>query len=167
MISISVELVALNMMISLTVEAALDMPQLRALSRRALKQSMRLLLPVAVLTAAIAPWALLIFGSQYSDSGTTLLRLLALGSIPNVIVALGVGVARIEHRGWVVTAVQGAIFAIVVGVSELLLPGMGIAAVGVAWTGAQFLLAAVLLATILRPVLLTQGAVADAAGDGH
>jgi O-antigen/teichoic acid export membrane protein len=155
MISISVELVALNMMTSLTVEAALDMPRLRQLSRRALKQSMRLVIPVAALTAVLAPLGLLLFGSGYADHGTTLLRILALGAIPNVIAALGAGVARIEHRGWVVTAIQGFQFAFVVALSAALLPGVGITAVGIAWTGCQFILAAVLLATILRPVLLS------------
>ncbi len=155
MISISVELVALNMMTSLTVEAALDMPSLRKLSRRALRQSMRLVVPVAALTALLAPLGLLLFGSEYSDEGTTLLRLLALGAIPNVIAALGAGVARIEHRGWVVTAIQGFQLVFVVSLSAVLLPGVGIAGVGIAWTGCQLILAAVLLATILRPVLFS------------
>ena len=157
MISISVELVALNMMTSLTVEAALDMPRLRQLSRRALKQSMRLVVPVAALTALLAPLGLLLFGSDYADEGTTLLRILALGAIPNVIAALGAGVARIEHRGWIVTAIQAFQFAFVVALSAVLLPGAGIAAVGIAWTGCQFILAVVLLATILRPVLISGG----------
>jgi O-antigen/teichoic acid export membrane protein len=153
-ISLSVELLALNMMTSLTVEAALDMPRLRQLARRALTHTMRLVVPAAALAALAAPVVLLVFGSAYADAGTTLLRLLALGAIPNVIVALGIGVARIEHRGWIVVAVQGTQFAIVVGASALLLPSMGIAAIGLTWTSCQFLLAAVLLASILRPVLL-------------
>jgi len=157
MISISVELVALNMMTSLTVEAALDLPRLRQLSRRALTQSLRLVVPVAALTVVLAPIGLLVFGSEYADEGTTLLRLLALGAIPNAIVALGAGVARIEHRGWIVTAIQGFQFVFVVALSAALLPGVGIAAVGVAWTGCQFLLATALLATVLRPVLFSGG----------
>jgi O-antigen/teichoic acid export membrane protein len=162
MISISVELVALNMMTSLTVEAALDMPALRRLARRALAHSMRLVVPVAALTALVAPLALRIFfGDDYADAGSSLLRLLALGAIPNVLVALGAGVARIEHRGWIVVAVQGFQFVFVVGLSALLLPSMGIEAIGVIWTGCQFLLAAVLLATILRPVLLSDSGDAD------
>ena len=155
MISLSVELVALNMMTSLTVEAALDMPHLRQLSRRALTHSMRLVVPVAALTVLLAPYGLLLFGSEYADEGTTLLRLLALGAIPNVIAALGAGVARIEHRGWIVTAIQGFQFVFVVALSAALLPGVGIAGVGIAWTSCQFLLAAALLATILRPVLFS------------
>jgi O-antigen/teichoic acid export membrane protein len=156
MISLTVELVALNMMTSLTVEAALDMPRLRQLSRQALKHSMRLVVPVAALTALLAPLGLLVFGSEYAEEGTTLLRLLALGAIPNVIAALGAGVARIEHRGWVVTAIQGFQLVFVVGLGAALLPGVGIAAIGIAWTSCQFLLAAILLATILRPVLFSR-----------
>jgi O-antigen/teichoic acid export membrane protein len=157
MISISVELVALNMMISLTVEAALDMPRLRQLSRRVLTQTMRLVVPLAALTALLAPLGLLLFGSEYADEGTDLLRLLALGAIPNVIVALGTGVARIEHRGWIVTVVQGFQFVFVVALSAALLPTVGVTGVGIAWTGCQFFLAAVLLATTLRPVLFRTG----------
>lgn len=156
MISLSLQLVALNVTTSLTVEAALDMPRLRRLSRQALTHSMRLVAPMAALTALAAPLVLLVFGHAYADAGTGLLRLLALGAIPNVIVALGIGVARIEHKGQVVVAVQGVQFAIVLGLSALLLPSTGIEAVGATWAGSQFLLAAVLLATILRPLVLPE-----------
>jgi O-antigen/teichoic acid export membrane protein len=154
MICLSLQLVALNVTTSLTVEAALDMPKLRRLSRQALAHSMRLVAPMAVLTGLIAPLALLVFGQEYADSGTNLLRLLAVGAIPNVIVALGIGVARLEHRGGFVVVVQGIQFAIVLGLSALLIPDVGVVAVGWTWTGAQFLLALVMLATILRPLVL-------------
>jgi O-antigen/teichoic acid export membrane protein len=171
MISITVELVALNMMTSLTVEAALDMPRLRHLARRALRQSLRLVVPVAALTVLLAPLGLLIFGREYADEGTTLLRLLALGAIPNVIAALGAGVARIEHRGWIVSVIQGFQLVFVIALSAALLPSLGIEAVGIAWTGCQFILAAALLATVLRPVLFgggpgSEGGVANPAGGG-
>ena len=156
MISLSLQLVALNVTTSLTVEAALDMPQLRRLSRQALGHSMRLVAPMAALTVLIAPVALLAFGSAYADAGTTLLRLLAAGAIPNVIVAVGIGVARIEHKGQVVVAVQGAQFAIVLGLSAILLPSAGIVAVGLTWAGSQVILAGILLLTILRPLVLPQ-----------
>jgi O-antigen/teichoic acid export membrane protein len=156
MICISLQLVALNVTTSLTVEAALDMPRLRRLCRQALTHSLRLVAPLAALTALVAPLALMIFGEAYADAGTDLLRLLAAGAIPNVIVALGIGVARIEHKGHVVVAVQGLQFAIVLGLSALLIPDVGVVAVGWTWTGSQFLLALVMLATILRPLVLPQ-----------
>lgn len=172
MICISLQLVALNVTTSLTVEAALDMPRLRRLCRQALTHSMRLVVPLAALTALVAPLALLIFGDAYADSGTNLLRLLAVGVIPNVVVALGIGVARIEHKGHAVVAVQGTQFALVLGLSALLIPEIGVIAVGWTWTGSQVLLALVMLATVLRPLLLPQrlqppqdqGAAADRPG---
>jgi O-antigen/teichoic acid export membrane protein len=153
-ICLSLQLVALSVTTSLTVEAALDMERMRALVRRSLAHSMRLVAPLVALVALVAPLALLVFGQAYADAGTGLLRLLALGTIPNVIVALGIGVARIEHRGQTVVVIQAAQFAILVGLSAVLLPGMGIDAVGVTWVGSQVVLAAVLLATILRPLVL-------------
>ncbi len=101
-------------------------------------------------------WYLLVFGQAYADAGTNLLRLLAVGAIPNVIVALGIGVARIEHKGGIVVAIQSVQFAIVLGLSALLLPDIGVVAIGWTWTGSQVLLALILLATILRPLVLPE-----------
>ena len=151
--SLSLQLVAINMMTSLTVEAALDMQALRRLAMQALRHSLRLIVPVVVLTVIVAPWLLLLFGQDYSDAGTPLLRWLAIGAIPNVIVTLGLSVARIEHRGAIVVAFSGAHAIAVIGLSALLLGELGIEAVGIAWTGSQTVLALVMLATLLRPVL--------------
>jgi O-antigen/teichoic acid export membrane protein len=156
MICLSLQLVSLNVTTSLTVEAALDMPRLRRLCRQALAHSMRLVAPMAALTALVAPLALLVFGQAYADAGANLLRLLAIGAIPNVVVALGIGVARIEHRGGFVVVVQGIQFAIVLGLSALLIPDIGVIAVGWTWTGSQFLFALAMLATILRPLVLPE-----------
>jgi O-antigen/teichoic acid export membrane protein len=163
LVCISLQLVAINVITSLTVEAARDMSQLRRLTRRTLNHTMRLVGPLALLTALVAPLALLIFGQAYADAGTSLLRLLAIGAIPNVFVALGIGVARIEHKGLWVAAVQGAQVAIVLAGSALLLPDVGIEAVGFIWAGSQFLLAAILLGTILRPLLWPWRPTAEAA----
>lgn len=155
MVSLAIELVALNVMTSLTVEAASDMARLQQLTRRALRQALRLVVPIAVLTAALAPLALLVFGPDYAEEGADLLRLLALGMIPNTVVALGVSVARIQERGRIVVAVQGAHAVTVLVVSALLLPSMGIVAVGVTWSATQAVLALVLLAGLLRPLLFS------------
>lgn len=152
--SLSLQLVALNMMTSLTVEAALDMEAMRQLARRTLAHSMRLVAPPVLLTLALAPYGLLIFGQDYSEAGTPLLRWLAIGAIPNVVVALGVSIARIEHRGWAVVISQGAHAVLVIALSAVLLPGLGIEAVGISWDISQTAIALVMLVTILRPLLL-------------
>jgi O-antigen/teichoic acid export membrane protein len=151
--SLSLQLVAINVMTSLTVEAALDMAALRRLSRQALGHSLRLVAPMVAVTVVAAPWILLIFGQDYADAGTPLLRWLAIGALPNVIVTLGISVARIEHRGSIVVGFPAAHAIAVIGLSAVLLPSLGIEAVGIAWTGSQTVLALTMLATILRPVL--------------
>jgi O-antigen/teichoic acid export membrane protein len=157
LISLSLELVALNVTTSLTVEAALEPAQLRVLTRRALRHSMSMVIPLSVFTAVAAPWLLLIFGSGYADVGTPLLRVLILGMIPNVFVALGISVARIEHRGSILFVVPAVSCFLVLGISAGLLPRLGIVAVGVAWTATQALLAVCLLGGILRPLLSRRG----------
>jgi O-antigen/teichoic acid export membrane protein len=157
LISLSLQLVAVNVMTSLTVEAALDMPRLRELVRQAFAHSMRLVLPVVALAAVAAPWVLLVFGSAYADAGTPLLRWLAIGAIPNVIVSVGVSVARIKHQGWVVVVAQGGNSVVVVALSAVLLSSLGITAIGIAWTASQTLIALLMLGSILRPLLLAGG----------
>ena len=155
MVSLGIELIALNVITSLTVEAASDPARMRDLTRQALGHALRIVAPVSAVVALVAPWALLVFGSDYADEGAGLLRLLALGMVPNVIVALGIGIARIQHRGRVVVAIQGThAIAVLVG-SAVLLPGLGIVAVGIVWTASQATIAAVLLATLLRPLLFS------------
>jgi O-antigen/teichoic acid export membrane protein len=151
--SMSLQLIALNMMTSLTVEAAVDLPQLRRLAQRALAQSFRLSLPLLLLGAVAAPLILRVFGSDYAEDGTALLRWLMLGGVPNVIVALGITVARIEHRGGAIALVQGLNAALIIGISAFLIPDHGIEAVGVAFAASQTLLTLLLAATILRPLL--------------
>jgi O-antigen/teichoic acid export membrane protein len=155
--SLSLQLVAVNMMTSLTVEAALDMDAVRRLARQALRHSLRLVTPLVAATVVVAPWILLIFGQEYADAGAPLLRWLAIGALPNVIVTLAISVARIEHRGSIVVGFAAAHAVAVIALSALLVPEMGIVAVGIVWTGSQTVLALIALATILRPLLFRNG----------
>lgn len=153
LISLSLQLIAINMMTSLTVTAAVDLPRLRLLSRRAIGQSFRLVAPLVLIGFVAAPLVLRIFGSDYADAGTPLMRWLLVGAIPNVIVSLGVTVGRIEHRGGVVLLAQAANSVIVIALSALLISGSGITGVGIAFAVSQTVLALGLGATILRPLL--------------
>jgi O-antigen/teichoic acid export membrane protein len=153
LISLSLQLVAINVMTSLTVEAATDLRRTRALARQALAHSMRLVAPLALLTALVAPVGLLLFGRDYADAGTPLLRLLALSAIPNVIVSLGMSIARLEHRPWTIVVAQAANAALLIGLGAVLLSSNGIEGIGIAFTISQTLIALALLGGILRPLL--------------
>jgi O-antigen/teichoic acid export membrane protein len=162
-IFMALALVPVSMMASLTVEAAIDMAQLRQLTRRALRQTMLLVCPLAAVIAIAAPWLLLAFGDAYSHAGAPLLRLFAAAQIPTVLVVLGISVARIEHRGGVVLGVHAAQAVLVLGLSAILVPSMGIKGVGVAWLVSHTLIAVVLLGGILGPLVLPQRRAGDAA----
>ena len=149
-IFIGLQLVAINMTTSLTVEVARDEALLSDYCRRALLQSVRLLLPVAVFLLIAAPYVLRVFGSDYADEGTTTLRLLALATIPNAIVMVGISVARIRHQAWLVLVAQAVMAGVGVGLSYALLPGLGLSGTGLAWIVAQVVAALVFLFGPLR-----------------
>lgn len=155
-ISIGLQLIALNMTISLTVEAALDESRLRQLTRRALAVTMWIVVPVAVVSAVAAPLILGAFGAAYAAEGDTLLVLLALAAVPNVLQTLGLAVARVQHRGRLVLAIQASQCVLALGLSAVLLPRHGIEGVGIAWLVSQVVVSAGVVAGPLRPLLLTR-----------
>jgi len=153
-IVVGLQLIATNMSISLTVEAALDQARLRDYYWRVFKQSLRLLLPLAALIFVAAPWFLRIFGANYAAEGTALLRWLALAALPNVLVVLALSVARVRNQSRWVLLIQGLVAIITLGVSYVFLPTFGIVAVGWAWFASQLLVGGGLMFTMARPIFL-------------
>jgi O-antigen/teichoic acid export membrane protein len=145
LIASSLQLVAGNVSISLTVAAASEPGRLRSYAARAFRQCARLLLPLALLIIAGAPFLLQVFGPEYAARGSLLLRLLALGALPNMVVMLAISVARVQGRGGEIVAIQLALSALVLGLSLLLIGPYGISGVGLAYLLGQSLVAAPLL----------------------
>ncbi|MCB0061267.1 MAG: hypothetical protein KDE19_04110, partial [Caldilineaceae bacterium] len=130
MIASGLQLIALNLTTSLTVEAARDEAKLALYCYRILQQSLKLLLPLILLVSFAAPWILLVFGTDYRDAGTALLQLLALSSIPNAVVMLYLSFVRIQNRVGGVIFTQGALCILLLGLSYVLLPQWGITGIG-------------------------------------
>jgi O-antigen/teichoic acid export membrane protein len=151
-ISTGVQLVAMNMTTSLTVEVAYDESKLSDYCRSVMVQTMRLVVPIAITLMVGASYILLVFGHAYSREGATCLRLLAIATIPNVVVALGIGVARIHHDGRMALLIPGIGSVVSIGLSLALLPRLGIDGAGWGWLVGQLIVAAWLLAGLLRPV---------------
>jgi O-antigen/teichoic acid export membrane protein len=151
-IAVALGLVAVNMTMSLTVEVAFDESRLRDFGRRAIVHTTRIVVPVVVVLVAISPQILEVFGHSYARSGTTLLRLLAIASVPRIVVELGLSVARIQKRGRGVIGIQGGQCVLVLGLSLLLLPRFGINGVGIAWLVTQVVLTVALVLGVLRPL---------------
>ena len=143
-------LVAYNMGSSLIVEAARAPDRLVEHARRVLRHNAILIAAAATLMVVTAPWLLDLFGPQYSQHGTVLLRLLALSALPNLVLGVAVDVARARRRlGWVVL-LQAVLCLLVLGLSVLLIPRLGVTGVGVAWLAAECALGLPLLATLPR-----------------
>lgn len=155
-ISTAIQLIAANTTLSLIVEVVLDRDHFRLYCRRVLAHTFALVTPAVVVLLLLAPYLLQLFGAAYADEGATLLRWLALAALPNIVVALGLAIARVTDKGSIVAAIQASVSVTLLGGSALLLP-RGLTAVGIATLISQSVVAIVLLATILRPLLLPHG----------
>lgn len=151
MIATGLQLVALNMTTSLTVEGSLAQSKLNAYCRRVIIQTARLLIPLAVIIFFAAPYILLFFGQDYAQAGAPLLRWLTLGTLPNAVIALSLSLARIKNQARVVVWIQGAFCGLGLGLSALLLPHAGITGVGIAWLISQASIALLSGLAYLRP----------------
>lgn len=130
---------------ALVVTGAADPARLAVYARKVLRQTARLVVPVAVAVALAAPYLMRLFGRQYATHAATTLSLLALSAIPNVITALHVSIYRVQRRmRAVVTLLAGLCLSLLV-LAPVLLALMGIAGVGLAWLVCQSIVAIVVL----------------------
>lgn len=147
-------LIGRNMGMALITEAALQPTQLLTLSYRTLSQTAKLLTPLVLIMVVGAPLFLSFFGADYVAEATTLLRLLALSTLPGMITSLYIAMARSQRRMKALIIVNLALCLTVVSISYWLLPRYGSVAVGAAWLISQSVVALVLLATELRALWL-------------
>jgi O-antigen/teichoic acid export membrane protein/aminoglycoside phosphotransferase len=141
--------------------------QLDKYHRQALWHTLAMLLPVVLLIIVLAPYGLRLFGSYYATHSTLTLRLLAASALPNCVVSLAVSRARVTRRMVVVVATLGGLSVVVLGLTTLLVPRLGIVGGGIAWLTAQCAIAAAVFiggyAGIPRPRLirLNRGGVSE------
>ncbi|MFD5334564.1 lipopolysaccharide biosynthesis protein [Streptomyces hawaiiensis] len=126
----TMEFMAINMASSLTAHASHDPRQLADGVRGALRRMTLLLVPVVLVLVVFAPQILTPFSPDYAEHGSTVLRLLALGALPRVVVELYIGVLRVQGRTGVLAALQGAMCALVLGSAAVLFTPSGIAGAG-------------------------------------
>lgn len=130
---------------SLTVEGSRDQEGLPGLVRRLIPRLFAGLAVLSVLTLTTAPYILNIFGPQYSENATFLLRLLALGLVPRGLVILWMAIARVRSHVSQLVVTQGAVAVIVLGLSAYLMSDFGITGVGIAYLAGQGIVAVALL----------------------
>ncbi|MFF9070336.1 glycosyltransferase [Streptomyces sp. NPDC014891] len=148
-------LVARNLGNSLVVEAVRSPERLVEHTVRMMRHTGLLLGSGIVFVAVLAPQILSLFGAEYAEHGSTLLRLLALAALPNIVVSLAIDVWRARRLLRWAVGVQIVMCVLVLGLTKILLPTLGITGAGVAWLVTMCLLAAPLL--IWRGRWLTTG----------
>jgi O-antigen/teichoic acid export membrane protein len=146
-------LVSRNMGMALTTEGARDPARLAEHTRSTLAGTGRIVVPCALVLFAGAPLFLHIFGSEYSNHGTGLMRLLALSAIPGLVPLTFVSVARVQRRLHAMVIVTAATTVPVLVLAPIFLHLWGVAGAGLAWLLVQTVVAVVLLAGELRPHL--------------
>ncbi len=127
----TVNLLAINMGASLTVEGAHDPSTLAQNCRAALRRMARIMLPVAAVLFFGAPYILGVFGEGYADAATPLLRWFAVGALLRVVIEVYFAVLRAQSRTSGLAYLQGGLCVLVLGLTLLLLPptlvGAGVA----------------------------------------
>lgn len=146
----ALQLVTINMAISLTVEGSLNQARLATYTRSVIGHLLLLLVPVVAILGVAAPWVLAIFGDHYAAESTDLLRLLAMSSVPCMVTAVYLAGARVRRQVITVATLQIIPSLLVLGGSYLLLPNSGITSVGVAWLASQSLVALVVVGLMWR-----------------
>ncbi|WP_225636374.1 lipopolysaccharide biosynthesis protein [Streptomyces solaniscabiei] len=126
----TMEFMAINMASSLTAHASHDPRRLADGVRGALRRMTLLLVPVVLVLVVFAPQILAPFDADYAEHGSTVLRLLAIGALPRIVVELYIGVLRVQGRTGVLAAVQGTMCTLVLGSAAALFTPAGIAGAG-------------------------------------
>lgn len=149
-IGVMIDLLAMNMALSLTVEGAFDPAKLAAHCRAALRRTLLLLLPIAIGTLLLAPWILGLFGPGYAHYGAPILELLAVATLPRAVTELYLGALRAQSRTSLVALVQGARAVLILGLTLALIAAIGIVGAGVAVLASQVIMAIVVAPGLLR-----------------
>jgi O-antigen/teichoic acid export membrane protein len=135
-IGVTLDLIAANIALSLTVEGSRDEDNVAVRARRALRRCLQIVLPGVAVLVLLAPWALSVFGTSYVEA-SLVLQLFALASVPRAATLVYVSVLRVQRRVGRVALVQAATWTIMLPLTVVLLSRVGITGVALAWLTAQ------------------------------
>ncbi|WOX08598.1 lipopolysaccharide biosynthesis protein [Streptomyces sp. N50] len=164
----TVNLLAINMGASLTVEGSHDPARIAANTRAALKRMARIMLPICGLLFIGAPYILGVFGAGYADAATPLLRWFAVGALLRVLMETYFAVLRAQSRTSGLAWLQGLLCVLVLSLTLLLLPRMGLTGAGVAEISSLAVIVAIAAPRLFKTLRAAPAAELpeDAAPDG-
>jgi O-antigen/teichoic acid export membrane protein len=136
-----VDMIGINMGMSLTVEGAFEAGSLAANCRKALRRVASMLLPCAVLLAVLAPWWLRLFGPAYAAHSAEVLELLAVATLPRAVTEVYLGALRAQNRTSLVALIQAARAVLMLGLTVVLAGTYGTVGAGMAVLATQTVIA--------------------------
>lgn len=139
------DLACVNLATSLLVEASHEESRLEEYADRMLRRSSLALSAIVVILVLGAPYALAVFGPDYSHGATTTLRLLAISTLPRLLHILYTSAMRVQRQVGRVLVLEAATAILVVGLSLILMPKVGVAGVAAAWLIAHVVVGVALL----------------------
>ncbi|MFD7503295.1 polysaccharide biosynthesis C-terminal domain-containing protein [Streptomyces sp. NPDC059850] len=148
----TVNLLAINMGASLTVEGAHDPARLAENCRAALRRMARIMVPVCLGLFVFAPRILGVFGAGYADAAAPLLRWFAVGAALRVVIEVYFAVLRAQSRTSGLAYLQGLLCVLVLGLTLLLLPRMGLVGAGIAEISSLAVIASIASVKLYRVV---------------
>ena len=143
MIGGTLDLFAVNMATSLTVEGAFNAAAIAVNTRAALWRTMLVLVPIAVAVALAAPFALRLFGPQYAAHGALILQLLAVATLPKALTEMYLGALRAQSRASRIALIQVIRAAMILVLAFTLTPVIGTVGAGIAVLVSQFAVAVI------------------------
>jgi len=144
------DLIAVNMATSLTVEGAFDSETLAANCRSALRRTLIILVPAALMIALLAHVALGLYGRRYAAYGAPILELLALATLPKTLTELYLGALRAQSRAKLIAVIQVTRCVLILGLAFVLTSVMGVVGAGVAALATQSFIALLILPGLRR-----------------
>jgi O-antigen/teichoic acid export membrane protein len=145
-----VDMIGINMGMSLTVEGAFDAAALAINGRKALRKMALMLLPGAGLVALLAPWGLRLFGPAYAAHGAPVLELLAIATLPRGVTELYLGALRAQSRATLVALIQAVRGVLMLGLTVAATGIIGTIGAGVAVVASQTVMAAAISVGLWR-----------------
>ncbi|MER6506657.1 hypothetical protein ABT158_07565 [Nonomuraea sp. NPDC001636] len=147
-----IELLAMNMAVSLTVEGSFDRSKLALNCRRALRRGFMIVTPIIAVAIIGAPLILTVFGAEFADEGSTLLRLMALAVLPRVLIEVYLSALRAQSQARTLAIVQIGLAVLVLVSTVALFPHFGVNAVGYGLLFSELLVALLIIGN-LRKIL--------------
>ena len=146
-IAYSLFLISSNVGSAFVAEAAHHPGRALTLAGTAFRHAASLVVPLSLVGVLLAPLGLGILGQEYSTNGTALLRLLLLSAIPQVVIGIALGAARVRRDNRLILAVYAAQALGVFGGTFLTIDRWGLTGVGLSWLVTQTAVALVLILT--------------------